>query len=83
MGTEFIEVIDNGHGINPNSYDSIALKHHTSKLSQFSDLRIVQSFGFRGEALNALCELSGRFSIITKQAHQTCGSQLSFNRNGT
>jgi DNA mismatch repair protein PMS2 len=60
MGSESIEVSDNGCGIDPSNYANIALKHHTSKLSNFNDLNSVASFGFRGEALNALCELSGK-----------------------
>lgn len=60
MGSESIEVCDNGSGIHPSNYANIALKHHTSKLSDFHDLNSVSSFGFRGEALNALCELSGK-----------------------
>ena len=61
MGSESIEVSDNGSGIDPSNYSNIALKHHTSKLCDFIDLNSVSSFGFRGEALNALCELSGMY----------------------
>ncbi|EPQ28458.1 uncharacterized protein PFL1_03761 [Pseudozyma flocculosa PF-1] len=57
-GADAIEVIDNGSGIDPSNYDGIALKHHTSKLASFSDLAMVQTFGFRGEALSSLCALS-------------------------
>jgi DNA mismatch repair protein PMS2 len=64
MGSESIEVSDNGCGIDPSNYANIALKHHTSKLSNFNDLNSVASFGFRGEALNALCELSGKSFLL-------------------
>eukprot|EP01041_Mallomonas_annulata_P002270 gene2270-4419_t len=82
MGVEYIEVIDNGCGINPENFNSIALKHHTSKLKDFEDLKSVRSFGFRGEALNALCEISGALSVTTKQEHQSFGSNLQFGRDG-
>jgi DNA mismatch repair protein PMS2 len=82
LGGDSIEVSDNGGGIEPNNYAGLAMKHHTSKLQQFSDLTAVSSFGFRGEALNALCELSGSFSVVTRQSSQAVASSLSFKRNG-
>ena len=82
MGVESVEVSDNGCGIDPTNYEYVALKHHTSKLSTFLDLQDISSFGFRGEALNALCELSGALSISTKQADQEVGYSLSFERDG-
>jgi DNA mismatch repair protein PMS2 len=82
MGVDHIEVSDNGSGIDPENYSYIALKSHTSKLKDFEDLKSVSSFGFRGEALNAICELSGSFSIFTKKHNQTTGCHLSFGRNG-
>ena len=35
----------------------LALKHYTSKISNFDDVATVESFGFRGEALSSLCAL--------------------------
>lgn len=57
FGMESIEVYDNGSGIEEKDFDAIALKHCTSKLRDFSDLMIVETFGFRGEALSSLCAL--------------------------
>lgn len=82
MGLEQIEVCDNGSGIDPTNYDNIALKHFTSKLSLFEDLDQLTSFGFRGEALNALCELSGQFIVTTRQVDQEVGYQLTFDTLG-
>ncbi|EEQ92458.2 DNA mismatch repair protein PMS2 [Blastomyces dermatitidis ER-3] len=81
-GLDLIEVQDNGKGISPDDYETVALKHYTSKLSKFDDLSSLQTFGFRGEALSSLCALSN-FHIITAQAHQTPkASRLEFETSG-
>ncbi|KAG6887789.1 hypothetical protein C0992_010743, partial [Termitomyces sp. T32_za158] len=67
-GLKSIEVIDNGSGIPEQYHDSVALKHHTSKLSKFSDLTTMQTFGFRGEALSSLCALSEALVVNTTVA---------------
>jgi DNA mismatch repair protein PMS2 len=82
MGIDIIEVCDNGSGIDPLNYEGIAMKHHTSKLKDFEDVYSVSTFGFRGEALNSLCELSGAFSVATKQANNAVGSHLQFDQIG-
>ena len=82
LGADSIEVSDNGSGIEKSNYGGVAMKHHTSKLKLFADLLTVSSFGFRGEALNALCELSGSFTIVTRQQHEVIASALKFQRNG-
>ncbi|KAH8894042.1 hypothetical protein GQ53DRAFT_821161 [Thozetella sp. PMI_491] len=64
QGLDSIEVQDNGSGISPQNYESIARKHYTSKLSTYDDLGTLQTFGFRGEALSSLCALSN-FIIVT------------------
>lgn len=56
-GSELLEVVDNGSGVAPGNYQALTLKHHTSKLEEFSDLATVETFGFRGEALSSLCAL--------------------------
>lgn len=57
-GTKFLEVTDNGCGIDPSDYGALCLKYHTSKLSSFEDLTLVASLGFRGEAMSSLCSVA-------------------------
>ncbi|KAL0944193.1 DNA mismatch repair protein pms2 [Colletotrichum truncatum] len=82
QGLDSIEVQDNGSGISPNNYETIALKHYTSKLSTYSDLATLQTFGFRGEALSSLCALS-QFSVLTCLAKDVPkGAKLEFDTSG-
>jgi DNA mismatch repair protein PMS2 len=82
QGLDSIEVQDNGCGITPENYKTIALKHHTSKLSTYSDLTTLQTFGFRGEALSSLCALS-HFAITTCLASDAPkGTKLDFEISG-
>lgn len=80
-GGESFEVGDNGCGISPDNYQSLTLKYHTSKISAFSDLQSLTSFGFRGEALSSLCAL-GHVIIVTRTKHETVGTQLTFDHSG-
>ncbi|KAL5406108.1 hypothetical protein PMIN03_008007 [Paraphaeosphaeria minitans] len=81
-GLDSIEVQDNGSGISPEDYETIALKHYTSKLSTYDDLCSLQTFGFRGEALSSLCALS-KFHIITARASDGAkGTKLEFEQSG-
>ena len=64
-GKEGVEVIDNGVGINMQNLEGIAQKGATSKLRVFEDLDNLQTFGFRGEALNAI-------SVLSKLTITTC-----------
>ncbi|KAG9086210.1 hypothetical protein FS749_003846 [Ceratobasidium sp. UAMH 11750] len=83
QGMTTIEVIDDGTGINKLDYPAIARKHHTSKISQLSDLTSVQTFGFRGEALASLCAMCERVTITTATADETpMGTVLQFTRSG-
>nr|DBA11359.1 TPA_inf: PMS1 [Sporisorium graminicola] len=81
-GADAFEVVDNGTGIDPSNYASVALKHYTSKLSSFSDLALVRTFGFRGEALSSLCALA-KVTVHTATSDQApMGTILQLNRSG-
>ncbi|POR36633.1 DNA mismatch repair protein pms1 [Tolypocladium paradoxum] len=82
QGLDLIEVQDNGSGISPANYASVALKHHTSKLSSYSEIASLQTFGFRGEALASLCALSTLTVTTCLQVDVPKGSRLSFEPSG-
>jgi DNA mismatch repair protein PMS2 len=63
-GTDSIEVSDNGDGIAKNDYESICLRHHTSRINNFESVNNCNFYGFRGEALNSLCVIAN-VTIIT------------------
>ena len=55
--------------------------HTTSKIADFSDLRALATYGFRGEALNALCGLS-EVEIETKRRSDSVGRKFTFGAPG-
>ena len=80
-GKELIEVCDDGLGIAENNFEGLALKHHTSKLREFNDLTVVDTYGFRGEALSSLSAL-GNLSITTQNLSSPNGFKLQFEHSG-
>lgn len=57
-GSELVEVVDNGSGVEDANFQALTLKHHTSKILDYADLEMgVATYGFRGEALSSLCAL--------------------------
>ncbi|ORX47224.1 DNA mismatch repair protein MutL [Hesseltinella vesiculosa] len=81
-GLEGIEVTDNGSGIDPSNYESLALKHHTSKIADFSDLEHIVTFGFRGEALSSLCAIARVIVTTATKDQAPKGVQLEYDREG-
>ena len=73
---------DNGAGIAPEDYDTIALKHYTSKLATYDDLTSLRTFGFRGEALSSLCALSNFHIVTTRATDGPKGTKLEFEQSG-
>lgn len=73
-GIEFIRVTDNGTGISKDEMEKAFLRHATSKISCIEDLFLIESMGFRGEALASIASVS-RVEVISKCAHSFMGTR--------
>uniref|UniRef100_A0A0E0G965 DNA mismatch repair protein S5 domain-containing protein n=1 Tax=Oryza nivara TaxID=4536 RepID=A0A0E0G965_ORYNI len=78
-GATTVEVTLRSYG--EDSFTALALKHHTSKISDFGDLASVATFGFRGEALSSLCAL-GKLTVETRTKDEPVGTRLEFAHSG-
>ncbi|XP_054706891.1 PMS1 protein homolog 1-like [Uloborus diversus] len=80
-GIEKIEVKDNGSGIRKNDITFAARPHFTSKITSHADLEQLQTYGFRGEALGAICAVAD-LEITTRSVEDDFGSTYAFDWKG-
>lgn len=71
-GISMIRVTDNGSGIEPFQLKTAFLRHATSKIRTAQDLPLVDSLGFRGEALSSIAAVS-MIEVITKTKQNLTG----------
>jgi len=57
-GKSLIRIVDNGCGMSSEDAQLCFLPHATSKITSLDDIEIVNSFGFRGEALASISAIS-------------------------
>lgn len=81
-GLDSIEVNDNGDGINSPDFDSLCLKHYTSKLSRFEDLDTIKTLGFRGEALSSICANASVNIITSTKGQMPYSNELEYDNLG-
>lgn len=74
-GGRFIQVSDNGIGIDPDDLATALDRFATSKIHHTDDLWKLQTYGFRGEALASIAAVS-RLSLVSRTAAQEKASRL-------
>ncbi len=74
-GTEFIQVKDNGSGMDEKNAQMALLRHATSKIRKADDLLTLRTLGFRGEALPSIASVS-HFKLLTREAEADFGTQI-------
>lgn len=75
-GISYIRVTDDGSGIMPDDMEIAFERHATSKIRNASDLDLVKSMGFRGEALASIASIA-KVDLISKTADTDIGYKIS------
>ena len=82
LGLAKIRVADNGEGMQLDDLNKCYLRHATSKIKDFEDLKKISTLGFRGEALYAIAAIS-RMNIKTKTKASLAGYELELDGSTT
>jgi len=74
-GTSLVRVSDDGEGMTPDDAVMCLERHATSKISRFTDLADLGTFGFRGEALPSIASVS-RLTLRTRTRDAREGTEV-------
>ena len=74
-GTELIRIVDNGCGIAREQLVLALSPHATSKVVETNDLFRIRTFGFRGEALASIAEIS-QLLLRSRTTDSTEGAEI-------
>ena len=74
-GISYIRISDNGKGISKDDMEIAFERHATSKIRSASDLEVVKSMGFRGEALASIAAIS-HVEMISRTEDEQTGNKI-------
>lgn len=74
-GISYIRITDNGAGIKADDMELAFERHATSKIRSASDLDVVTSMGFRGEALASIASIAN-VEMVSKTADDKIGNKI-------
>lgn len=74
-GISYIQVSDDGFGIDEDDIVSAFLPHATSKIKNAKDLESILTLGFRGEALASIAAVS-KVKLVSRTASSDIGSSI-------
>ncbi|MGC8765586.1 MAG: DNA mismatch repair endonuclease MutL [Brevinematia bacterium] len=81
-GKEYIEVIDDGTGMEKDDILISVKNHTTSKIKKFSEIETLTTLGFRGEALSSIAEVS-KLTIISRTSESLVAYSLDVEAGGS
>ncbi|KAF8180418.1 histidine kinase-like ATPase [Pholiota molesta] len=76
-GMKLLQIQDNGCGIRKSDMPILAERFTTSKLSNFSDLKRITTYGFRGEALASMSHVA-HLSVVAKTKGDSCAWKAAY-----
>jgi len=74
-GKKLIQIEDDGHGIELSDMELLLERYATSKIKNAEDLLKINSYGFRGEALASISEVS-KTTVMSKTAYSEIGTKI-------